>query len=68
MDKIIWDVGHQSYAHKLLTGRRKNFQTLRQYQGISGFTKRSESPHDAFTTGHSSTPFQRAWESPAQNG
>ena len=54
-DKIIWDVGHQSYAHKLLTGRRKNFQTLRQYQGISGFTKRSESPHDAFTTGHSST-------------
>jgi len=54
-DKIIWDVGHQSYAHKLLTGRRKNFGTLRQYQGICGFTKRSESPHDAFTTGHSST-------------
>ncbi|AQV01229.1 MULTISPECIES: 1-deoxy-D-xylulose-5-phosphate synthase [Desulfococcus] len=54
-DKIVWDVGHQSYAHKLLTGRRENFQTLRQYQGISGFSKRSESPHDAFTTGHSST-------------
>lgn len=54
-DKIIWDVGHQAYAHKLLTGRRELFGTLRKYQGISGFTKRSESPHDAFTTGHSST-------------
>ncbi|WP_373499465.1 1-deoxy-D-xylulose-5-phosphate synthase [Desulfococcus sp.] len=54
-DKIIWDVGHQAYAHKLLTGRREVFETLRKYQGISGFTKRSESPHDAFTTGHSST-------------
>ena len=54
-DKIIWDVGHQSYAHKLLTGRRERFSTLRRYGGISGFTKSSESPHDAFTTGHSST-------------
>jgi len=54
-DRIVWDVGHQSYAHKLLTGRRENFRTLRQYQGISGFSKRSESPYDAFTTGHSST-------------
>ena len=54
-DKIIWDVGHQSYAHKLLTGRREIFHTLRQLDGISGFTKVSESPYDAFTTGHSST-------------
>ncbi len=54
-DKLIWDVGHQSYAHKLLTGRRDLFSTLRQHGGLSGFTKRSESPYDAFTTGHSST-------------
>ncbi len=54
-DKIIWDVGHQAYAHKLITGRRKSFNTLRKLNGISGFTKISESPYDAFTTGHSST-------------
>lgn len=54
-DKIIWDVGHQSYAHKIITGRRDSFHTLRQHSGISGFTKMSENPHDAFTTGHSST-------------
>ena len=54
-DKIIWDVGHQSYAHKLLTGRRDQFHTLRTYGGISGFPKRSESPYDTFDTGHSST-------------
>ena len=54
-DKIIWDVGHQSYAHKLLTGRRDQFHTLRQHSGISGFTRMSESPFDAFSTGHSST-------------
>ena len=54
-DKVIWDVGHQAYAHKLLTGRRDQFHTLRQFNGISGFTRRSESPYDAFTTGHSST-------------
>ncbi|MEZ4525891.1 MAG: 1-deoxy-D-xylulose-5-phosphate synthase [Desulfobacterales bacterium] len=54
-DKIIWDVGHQSYAHKLLTGRRDQFHTIRKYGGICGFTRMSESPHDAFTTGHSST-------------
>ncbi|MEE4356089.1 MAG: 1-deoxy-D-xylulose-5-phosphate synthase [Desulfococcaceae bacterium] len=54
-DKIVWDVGHQSYAHKLLTGRRDQFHTLRKFEGISGFTRMSESPHDAFTTGHSST-------------
>jgi 1-deoxy-D-xylulose-5-phosphate synthase len=54
-DKLIWDVGHQTYAHKLLTGRRDTFHTLRQYKGISGFPKRSESPYDTFDTGHSST-------------
>ena len=54
-DKIIWDVGHQAYAHKLITGRRDRFHTLRTYGGISGFPKRSESPYDAFDTGHSST-------------
>lgn len=59
-DKIIWDVGHQAYAHKLLTGRQDRFHTLRQFKGLSGFTKRSESPHDAFTTGHSSTSISAA--------
>ncbi len=54
-DKIIWDVGHQSYAHKILTGRRDNFSTLRKYGGISGFPRRIESEHDAFISGHSST-------------
>ena len=54
-DKIIWDVGHQAYAHKLLTGRRELFHTLRQHEGLSGFTRRSESAYDAFSTGHSST-------------
>ncbi len=55
VDKIIWDVGHQSYAHKLLTGRRDRFDSLRTYGGISGFPKRAESPYDTFDTGHSST-------------
>ena len=54
-DKIIWDVGHQAYAHKLITGRREKFHTLRQLGGISGFPKREESPYDTFGTGHSST-------------
>ena len=54
-DKLIWDVGHQAYAHKLLTGRRDGFETLRQYGGMSGFPKRKESSCDAFNTGHSST-------------
>lgn len=54
-DKIIWDVGHQSYAHKILTGRRDGFDTLRTYGGMSGFPKRKESACDAFDTGHSST-------------
>ncbi len=54
-DKIIWDVGHQTYTHKLLTGRRKQFHTLRQHQGISGFPKRAESLYDVVESGHSST-------------
>ncbi len=59
-DKIIWDVGHQAYAHKLLTGRRDAFETIRQHEGLSGFTRMSESSHDAFTTGHSSTSISAA--------
>ncbi len=59
-DKIIWDVGHQSYAHKLLTGRHKDFDTLRRYGGISGFPRIGENPHDAFGTGHSSTSISAA--------
>ncbi len=59
-DKIIWDVGHQAYAHKLITGRRERFSTLRQQDGISGFPKRSESEHDALDTGHSSTSISAA--------
>jgi 1-deoxy-D-xylulose-5-phosphate synthase len=54
-DKIIWDVGHQSYTHKILTGRRDRFSTLRQHGGLSGFTRMSESTYDSFSTGHSST-------------
>ena len=54
-DKIVWDVGHQAYAHKLLTGRKERFDTLRTLNGISGFPKRGESPHDCFDVGHSST-------------
>lgn len=54
-DKIIWDVGHQAYAHKILTGRKDRLHTLRQHNGICGFTRISESPYDAFSSGHSST-------------
>jgi 1-deoxy-D-xylulose-5-phosphate synthase len=60
IDKIIWDVGHQSYIHKLLTGRKDEFSTLRQFGGISGFPRPSESIHDAFGTGHSSTSISAA--------
>jgi 1-deoxy-D-xylulose-5-phosphate synthase len=59
-DKVIWDVGHQSYAHKILTGRRDRFHTLRQNGGISGFPKRDESPYDAFDAGHSGTSISSA--------
>lgn len=59
-DKIVWDVGHQSYVHKILTGRKDRFNNLRQYNGLSGFPKRCESKYDAFDTGHSSTSISAA--------
>ena len=59
-DKIVWDVGHQSYTHKILTGRKDGFDRLRQYDGISGFPKRAESDTDAFDSGHSSTSISAA--------
>ncbi len=60
LDKIIWDVGHQSYAHKLITGRREHFCTLRQFRGLSGFPQPGESEYDPFGTGHSSTSISAA--------
>lgn len=54
-DKLIWDVGHQAYTHKILTGRKNQFDQLRKFGGMSGFPKRNESHYDAFDTGHSST-------------
>jgi len=60
-DKIIWDVGHQCYTHKLLTGRRDRFDTLRQYRGLSGFPKREESVYDVFNTGHAGTSISAAF-------
>ncbi|AHF07373.1 1-deoxy-D-xylulose-5-phosphate synthase [Desulfitobacterium metallireducens] len=59
-DKIVWDVGHQTYVHKLLTGRQEEFKSLRLHHGLSGFPKRAESPHDCFETGHSSTSISAA--------
>jgi len=59
-DKILWDVGHQSYVHKILTGRACQFDTLRQYKGLCGFPKRNESDHDVWETGHSSTSLSAA--------
>lgn len=59
-DKIVWDVGHQSYTHKILTGRRNQFDTLRQYKGLAGFPKREESDCDCYNTGHSSTSISAA--------
>ena len=59
-DKVVWDVGHQAYAHKILTGRREAFKQNRKYHGISGFPRRDESPFDAFGTGHSSTSISAA--------
>ena len=59
-DRIVWDVGHQSYTHKILTGRKDKFHTLRQYNGISGFPRIEESPYDHFNTGHSSTSISSA--------
>lgn len=59
-DNLVWDVGHQSYAHKILTGRKEQFKTKRIYGGISGFPKISESEYDSFGTGHSSTSISAA--------
>ncbi|MFA4915706.1 MAG: 1-deoxy-D-xylulose-5-phosphate synthase [Syntrophales bacterium] len=59
-DKVIWDVGHQAYAHKIITGRNELFDTIRQKRGISGFPKREESPYDVFNTGHSGTSISAA--------
>ena len=63
-DKIIWDVGHQCYAHKLLTGRQDQFGQLRQYGGLSGFTCRSESPHDPLVPATAAQPLRRRWGLP----
>ena len=59
-DRVVWDVGHQSYPHKILTGRRERMSTLRQFDGLSGFPRRAESEYDAFGTGHSSTSISAA--------
>jgi len=59
-DQLVWDVGHQAYGHKILTGRRENFASNRKYKGISGFPNRSESMYDAFGVGHSSTSISAA--------
>lgn len=59
-DKLVWDVGHQGYIHKIITGRRDVFETIRQFRGISGFLKRSESPYDVFGAGHASTSISAA--------
>ena len=60
VDQLIWDVGHQAYGHKILTGRRDQFATNRQWQGLSGFPTRAESMYDAFGTGHASTSISAA--------
>ena len=59
-DRLVWDVGHQAYAHKIITGRKERFATLRQKGGISGFPKREESPYDVFDVGHSGTSISAA--------
>jgi 1-deoxy-D-xylulose-5-phosphate synthase len=60
-DQLVWDVGHQVYTHKLVTGRRERFETIRQYEGLYGFTKRGESPYDIFTTAHAGTSISTAF-------
>lgn len=60
-DQVVWDVGHQAYGWKLLTGRRDRFDTIRQYQGLSGFLRREESEYDSFGAGHASTSIAAAW-------
>ena len=59
-DQLVWDVGHQAYGHKILTGRRDNFYTIRKYNGLSGFPRRAESEYDSFGVGHSSTSISAA--------
>jgi len=59
-DQLVWDIGHQAYGHKIITGRRKVFHTNRKYKGISGFLKRSESEYDTFGAGHASTSISAA--------
>ena len=66
-DKIVWDVGHQSYPHKMLTGRYRKFHTIRQYGGLSGFQQPSESEHDAFMTGHAGSALSSAMGLAAAN-
>ena len=61
-DKLVWDVGHQSYVHKILSGRKDGFKTLRKFGGMSGFPKTSESEYDCFNTGHSSTSVSAEWQ------
>src|SRR5256885_13582072 len=58
-DRVVWDVGHQTYPHKILTGRRERMASLRQFGGLSGFPQRAESPYDTFGTAHSSTSIDR---------
>ena len=65
-DRLVFDVGHQSYIHKMLTGRKDRFDTLRQFGGIAGFPKPSESVHDAFIAGHASTSIPLFWAWPEQ--
>ena len=60
-DRLIWDVGHQAYPHKIVTGRRSRIRTLRQEGGLSGFTRRSESPYDPFGAAHASTSVATSW-------
>jgi 1-deoxy-D-xylulose-5-phosphate synthase len=67
-DRIVWDVGHQSYGHKVLTGRRERMGTLRQAGGLSGFPRRSESEYDTFGTAHSSTSISAASAWPRRRG
>ena len=59
-DKLVWDVGHQAYAHKILTGRRDKLHTIKQYGGLSGFLRREESEYDTFGAGHASTSISAA--------
>src|SRR5919112_6037157 len=59
-DRLVWDVGHQAYAHKILTGRREQLHTIKQYGGLSGFLRREESEHDTFGAGHASTSLSAA--------